>query len=102
MGCLVAYEVARELTKRKHPNLPKLMLISSLLPPHLIDRDNRNREDSNTPTTSTTHKRIKPIREETREELVHRLKVIGGTPREVLENEGFLDMILPPFQTGKE
>jgi len=77
MGALLGYEVARELRRRERPPLSALV-VSACRAPHL-----------------RTHGQPVPRGDA---ELAGLLRSWGGTPPELLEDEEFLGLVLPPFR----
>lgn len=75
MGALVAFEVARAL-RRSHNILPECLIVSGRVAPHVpIPRS--------------------PIHNLPKAEFIEGLKALNGTPKEILEDEGLMDLITP-------
>jgi surfactin synthase thioesterase subunit len=77
MGALLAYEVARELRRRGCPPLGALVVSASRAAHLRTERNGAPRGDA---------------------ELAGLLRSWGGTPPELLRDEEFLDVVLPPFR----
>lgn len=75
MGAIIAFELARKL-RRDHKALPECLIVSARVAPHVpIPRP--------------------PIHSLPQAEFIDGLKALNGTPREVLEDEGLMDLITP-------
>jgi surfactin synthase thioesterase subunit len=77
MGALLGYEVARELRRRGSPPLSALVVSACRAVQLRPDRAPVPRHDA---------------------ELTAMLKSWGGTPPELIEDEDFLGLVLPPFR----
>ncbi|HXL91152.1 MAG TPA: alpha/beta fold hydrolase [Streptosporangiaceae bacterium] len=77
MGALLGYEVARELRRRGHPPLSALVVSACRAVQLRPEQAPVPRPDA---------------------ELAGMLKVWGGTPPDLLEDEEFLGLVLPPFR----
>lgn len=78
MGSLVSFEAIRALRKEGKPE-PNILIASGRRAPEIIDPD-------------------PPVHALPREKFIQELKRLNGTPKEILENEDFLDLILPTLQ----
>jgi medium-chain acyl-[acyl-carrier-protein] hydrolase len=75
MGAIVAFELARKM-RRDNNLLPECLMVSGRVAPHVsIPRP--------------------PIHALPQAEFVEGLKALNGTPKEVLEDEGLMDLITP-------
>jgi surfactin synthase thioesterase subunit len=77
MGASVAYETARRLAAAGRP-APELLVVSGSRPPGAAD--------------------LRRLRVDSDEELLRRLRDLGGTPSEILQHPGLLRMVLPPLR----
>lgn len=77
MGGLLAFEITREL-RRRRGTMPKALVLSGARPPH---RFAKTGDDA---TWNLPHERF-----------VERIRELEGTPEEVLEHPELLEMILP-------
>jgi surfactin synthase thioesterase subunit len=82
MGGLLAFEVTRELRRRRAP-APRLLFVSSIPAPQV-------------PTDQP------PIHELPKEDLLKRLSGLDGTPKELIEHPELMDSWLPTFRADLE
>ncbi len=82
MGAKVAYELARRL-RRQSRALPRLMLLSGSRAPHMPSDED-------------------PIHPLPDDELVDELHRLGGTPKEVLDNDELMRLLLPLLRADFE
>ena len=82
MGGLVAFEWIRSLRKRNR-KLPRTLISSSCLAPQV-------------------RKKGEPLHELSDRDLIEKLKIVGGTPLEILENEDLMNLVLPGFRADLE
>ncbi len=77
LGGLLAYEAAHELS-RKELNLPRHLFVAASRAPHLSRREDE-----------TSYYDLPD------EKFISKLKEMGGTPQEVLDNQEILELMLP-------
>jgi medium-chain acyl-[acyl-carrier-protein] hydrolase len=75
LGGIIAFEMARHLRKQGHP-LPRHLFVSGIRAPQVPKREE---EAFSLP----------------RQEFIDKIKELGGTPSEILENEEMLDIMIP-------
>ncbi len=78
LGGIISFETARELRRRKMP-LPMHLYVSAKRAPHI-------------PLTEP------PVSKLPHDEFVEKLKVLGGTPDEILANQEILELMVPILQ----
>ncbi|WP_103863498.1 thioesterase II family protein [Aquimarina sp. I32.4] len=79
MGAAIAFEVAYQL-KSKYTISPQKIIVAGRHSPHKID-------------TSELHSRL------SKDELITELRVLNGTPKEILDNKEIIDFLIPMIRS---
>ncbi|MFF4486635.1 thioesterase II family protein [Streptomyces sp. NPDC001544] len=82
MGALLCWETARSMW-RAHGLLPRHVFVSGCKPPPLIG--DRTGSGASAPEYSDA-------------ELIERIRALGGTPEEILQDAGLMSLVLPAFR----